>query len=201
MKNFIIMSAVSAGMLISGCGNHSVKSGDDSIKADTSMPENSKILIAYYSATGTTAKAAEKIADAVDGVLYEITPEHPYSDADLDYENEKSRSAVENNNPEMRPAIKLGLDIAPYDTVYLGFPVWWDKAPLVIYTFLDSYDFSDKKIVVFATAHSSGLVPSFEKLKAAYPQYDITAGEILNVSSKDTFDSWIKSLGEKPSEN
>lgn len=189
------MSALAAGLTLSACGGakSSETAVDSASAADTS---DSKVLVAYYSATGTTAKAAAQIADATGGTLYEIVPEKVYTDEDLDYENDNSRSAIENKNPDMRPAIKTGLDIAGYDTVYLGFPVWWDKAPLVVYTFLDSYDFTGKKIVIYATAHSSGLNPSFEALKAAYPKYDITEGEILNKTSEKSFNEWVTSLGK-----
>ncbi|MDE5773410.1 MAG: flavodoxin, partial [Muribaculaceae bacterium] len=166
---------------------------DSTAVADTA---DSKVLVAYYSATGTTAKAAERVAEATGGTLYEIVPETVYTDEDLDYENDNSRSAVENKNPDMRPAIKTGLDITPYDTVYVGFPVWWDKAPLVVYTFLDSYDFTGKKIIVFATAHSSGLTPSFEALKATYPKYNLTEGVILNKTSEKAFDEWVSSISK-----
>ncbi|MDE6273004.1 MAG: flavodoxin [Muribaculaceae bacterium] len=196
MKKFLLMSAMSAVMIFSSCGGSSKSNEDAKDSNHTEEVKDSKVLVAYYSATGTTAKAAGELANATGGTLYEITPETPYTDEDLDYENEKSRSAVENKNPDMRPAIKTGLDISPYETVYVGFPVWWDKAPLVVYTFLDSYDFSGKKIVVFATAHSSGLTPSFEALKAAYPKYDFTEGKILNNTSGDSFNEWVKSLSK-----
>lgn len=192
MKKYILMSAFAAGILMTGC---SAKTGSETA-ADTTPSDttDSNILVAYYSATGTTAKAAKEIAEATGGDLYEIVPEEIYTEADLDYENEKSRSAVENSHPETRPAIKTGLDISQYDTVYVGFPVWWDKAPLVVYTFLDSYDFTGKKIIVFGTAHSSGLTPSFDALKATYPEYDLTEGKILNKTSEDSFEEWVNSL-------
>ncbi len=194
MKKFLLLSALAAGVVASACGGS--KSAETATDSTAVASENSKTLVAYYSATGTTAKAAEEIAKSTGSELYQIEPEEVYTEADLDYENENSRSAVENKNPDMRPAIKKGLDIASFDKIYLGFPVWWDKAPLVIYTFLDSYDFTGKEIVVFATAHSSGLTPSYNALKSAYPDYKFTEGQILNVSSKDAFDEWVKNLGK-----
>ena len=193
MKKYLLMTAIVAGSVLPSCSstNASSEANSDSASASSS---DSKTLVAYYSATGTTAKAAKQIADATGGTLYEITPEKPYTDADLDYENQSSRSAVENEHPEMRPEIKKGLDVAPYETIYLGYPIWWDKAPLVVNTFLDSYDFSGKKIIVFATAHSSGLTPSFDLLKKTYPQYDLTEGKILNITSEKEFNDWVKSL-------
>lgn len=195
MKKFLEMAAVAACMLFaSSCSGSSKADGNADSVADTN---DGKVLVAYYSATGTTAKAAKEVADATGGTLYEIAPVQPYTEADLDYENKDSRSAKENADPSLRPEIKLGLDVAPYDTVYLGFPVWWDKAPLVVYTFLDSYDFAGKKIVVFATSHSSGLTPSFDALKAAYPNYDMVPGQILSVTTGSEFNSWVDSL-KKP---
>ena len=193
MKKFLFMCLMAAGVTFSSCGGgkaaeESGKDTGDAVKAD------SKVLVAYFSATGTTAKAAKEVAEATGGILYQIEPEKAYTDEDLDYENDNSRSSMENKNPEMRPAIKKGVGTGPYDTIYLGFPVWWDKAPLVVYTYLDSHDFTDKKIVVFGTAHSSGLTPSFEALKAAYPNYHFTEGAILNVTSKKTFNEWVESL-------
>ncbi|MBD5217952.1 MAG: flavodoxin [Bacteroidales bacterium] len=190
------MAAVSAGLVLSACSGNkeSEKTAADSVAPTSTEADGTKVLVAYYSATGTTAKAAEEIAKATGGTLYEIEPEQKYSDEDLDYENDNSRSSVENKNPDMRPAIKKGLDVAPYQTIYLGFPVWWDKAPLVVNTFLDSYDFTGKNIVVFATAHSSGLTPSFEALKATYPSLDLTEGKILNNTSEESFHEWVKGL-------
>ena len=196
MKKILTMAALSAGLLFSACagGKGGANVASDSTSTADSDAEGGKVLVAYYSATGTTAKAAGEIAKATNGTLYEIQPEQKYSDADLDYENENSRSAVENKNPDMRPAIKTCLDVAPYETVYLGFPVCWYKAPLVINTFLDSYDFTGKKIVVFATAHSSGLTPSYDALKATYPSLDLVEGQILNKTSEDSWNEWVKGL-------
>lgn len=194
MKKILLMTVFAlAAMTSTSCGGS--KTGESAQEASAPAVD-SKVLVAYYSATGTTAKAAEQLASATGATLYEIEPEEVYTDEDLDYENENSRSAVENRNPHRRPAIKTGLDIEPYETVYVGFPVWWDKAPLVVYTFLDSYDFAGKKIVVFATAHSSGLNPSFEALKAEYPEYDFVEGKILNKTSEDSFNEWVESLGK-----
>lgn len=193
MKRFLEAAGMAVCMLaMASCGGQKADTkGDSAAVADTT--EN-KVLVAYYSATGTTAKAAKEIADATGGKLYEIEPVKPYTEADLDYENKESRSAKENADPTLRPEIKKGFDVSGYDTVYLGFPVWWDKAPLVVYTFLDSYDFAGKKIVVFATSHTSGLTPSFDALKAAYPNYTMEPGQILSVTTGPEFNSWVESL-------
>lgn len=193
MKKTIKTLALASGIILTGCAGNNAK---DNVADSSLVTENdsTNVLVAYYSATGTTKKAASEIAESTGGFLYEIEPVEKYTEADLDYENKESRSAVENEHPEMRPEIKKGLDTAPYDTVYLGFPVWWDKAPLVVYTFLDSYDFTGKKIIVFATSHSSGLTPSFDALKASYPSYEMEPGEILSVSTGKEFNDWVNSL-------
>ena len=112
-----------------------------------------KILVAYFSASGVTAKAAWKLSEAIGADLYEIKPEVPYTRADLDWMDKNSRSSVEMNNPSSRPAIATKLpDMEKYDAVFVGFPIWWYVAPKIINTFLESYDFSGKVIIPFATS-------------------------------------------------
>ena len=113
-------------------------------------------LVAYFSATGKTAKVAEKLAAVIGADIYEIKPEVQYAKADLNWMNKKSRSSVEMNDKSIRPAIVTGdVDVSGYDTVYLGFPIWWYVAPTVINTFLEAYDFTGKKLVLFATSGGS----------------------------------------------
>ena len=117
----------------------------------------SKTLAAYFSASGTTAKVAEMLAKAANADIYEIKPAVPYTRADLDWMNKKSRSSVEMSDKSSRPELAdKSANIADYDTVLLGFPIWWYVAPTIINTFLESYDFSGKKIVLFATSGGSG---------------------------------------------
>ena len=139
-------------------------------------------LVAYFSATGATAKAARMLADAVGGELYEIKPAVPYTSADLDWTDKRSRSSVEMNEKQSRPALKdTGAPVAGYDVVFLGFPIWWYVAPTIINTFLESYDFAGKTIIPFATSGGSGLGKTVEVLK---PLCDPTAkwlpGKMLN---------------------
>ena len=116
----------------------------------------SKKLVAYFSASGVTAKLAKRLADAVDADIYEIKPEKPYTTADLDWTNKKSRSSVEMSDKSFRPAVAEKLDnIADYDTIYVGFPIWWYVAPTIINTFLEQYDLTGKTIIPFATSGSS----------------------------------------------
>lgn len=117
----------------------------------------SKKLVAYFSATGVTAKAAGLLANAAGADLFEIEPETAYTGADLDWRDKGSRSSVEMSDESSRPAIKGHVDgMADYDVIYLGFPIWWYREPSIIDTFLEEYDFSDKTIVLFATSGSSG---------------------------------------------
>ena len=118
----------------------------------------SKALVAYFSASGVTAKLAKRLAEAVGADVAEIVPEKPYTSADLDWTNKKSRSSVEMNDPSARPEIAGTVaDMDAYDTVIVGFPIWWGVAPRIIETFLESYDFSGKTIVPFCTSGGSGV--------------------------------------------
>ena len=141
-----------------------------------------KKLVAYFSAGGVTKKVAERLAAAAGADLIEIEPAVPYTVADLDWTNKKSRSSVEMNDPASRPEIARRLDsLEEYDTVFLGFPIWWYVAPTIINTFLESYDFAGKTIIPFATSGGSGLGKTVEVLK---PLCDPTAkwlpGKMLN---------------------
>ena len=140
----------------------------------------SKKLVAYFSASGRTAKVAEKLASELDADLYEIRPEVKYTKADLNWMNKKSRSSVEMNDKSFRPAIITGdVDVPSYDTVYLGFPIWWYVAPTLINTFLEAYDFSGKKIVLFATSGGSGFGNTAAELQPSAPKAEITETKVL----------------------
>lgn len=141
----------------------------------------SKSIVAYFSATGVTAKAAAKLAKAAEADIYEIKPEVKYTKADLNWMNKHSRSSVEMNNKSIRPAIiKEDIDLAPYDTIYLGFPIWWYVAPTVINTFLEAYDFSGKRIVLFATSGGSGFGNTLAELQPSAPNAEFIEGKLLN---------------------
>ena len=142
----------------------------------------SKKLVAYFSASGVTAKVSDMLADAVGADIYEIRPEVPYSKADLNWMNKKSRSSVEMNDKSFRPAIAdTDAKIDQYDTIFLGFPIWWYVAPTIINTFLESYDFAGKKIILFATSGSSGFGKTVEELKVSVPaSCEIIEGKLLN---------------------
>lgn len=118
---------------------------------------NAKTLVAYFSATGSTERLAKTTAKALNADIFEIVPAQKYTSADLDWTDKKSRSTVECNDPKSRPAIAEKTDLSGYDTVVVEFPVWWYNAPKIIYTFMESYDFSGKKIVLLCTSGGSGL--------------------------------------------
>ena len=140
----------------------------------------SKTLVSYFSASGVTAKVAKRLADAIEADIYEIKPEVKYTKADLNWMNKKSRSSVETNDKAIRPAIITGdVDVFEYDTVYLGFPIWWYVAPTIMNTFLEAYDFTGKKIILFATAGSSGFGNTLAELQPSAPGADFSETMVL----------------------
>ena len=157
----------------------------------------SKILVAYFSATGTTAKLAKKIANVVDGDLHEILPEMPYTSADLDWMNKKSRSSVEMSDKSFRPAVANKLaDTENVKILILAFPIWWYIAPTIINTFLEQYDWHDKIIIPVATSGSSGMGKTNAELKPSCPGAILKEGKRfdVNVSEKEII-AWFDSLG------
>lgn len=155
-----------------------------------------KILVAYFSASGVTAKAAWKLSEAIGADLHEIKPEVLYSSADLNWMDKKSRSSVEMNDPSSRPTIAEKLaDMEKYDVVFVGFPIWWYVAPTIINTFLESYDFSGKTIIPFATSGGSGMGKTNEKLGPSCPGATLLQGKLLNGNlSEDSLKNWVKTL-------
>ena len=153
-------------------------------------------LVAYFSATGTTAKAAKTLANAVGGELYEIKPAVPYTSADLNWMGKNSRSSVEMKNPSSRPALAdTDAPVAGYDVIFLGFPVWWYVAPTILNTFLEAYDFTGKTIVLFATSGSSGLGQAAAGLQASAPGAKIVDGRMLNGSLDEAeLKAWAEGL-------
>lgn len=153
-------------------------------------------LVAYFSATGITAKAAKALASAVDANLYEIKPAVPYSSADLNWMDKSSRSSVEMKDPHSRPALAdTDAPVADYDVIFLGFPVWWYVAPTILNTFLEAYDFTGKTIVLFATSGGSGLGKSAAGLQSSAPGAKIMDGRLLNGRLKESdLKSWVEGL-------
>ena len=147
----------------------------------TQSSNMSKTLVVYFSATGTTKAAAQKLAKEFNADLYEIIPEQPYTAADLDWRDKSSRSTIEMKDKSSRPAIKGMCDnIADYDTVWIGFPVWWYTAPTIVNTFIEAHDLSGKVLNVFATSGGSTVTGSYNDLKKAYPQYTWSESRLMN---------------------
>lgn len=156
---------------------------------------NHRILIAYFSATGTTARAAEKLANATDGELYAIVPAQPYTSADLDWNDKQSRSSVEMNDPKLRPAIKSKKEnITDYDVVFIGYPIWWNLAPRIINTFIESHDLKGKTVIPFATSGGSTLAGSAAALKKNYPTLNWREGRLLNRADEKSIRNWVDKL-------
>ena len=154
-----------------------------------------KKLVAYFSASGTTRKIAEIIAQVAEADLYEIMPKQPYSKADLNWMDKKSRSSVEMSDIKFRPEISNpDAQVEKYDEIILGFPIWWYIAPTIINTFLEKYDFSGKKIVLFATSGGSGFGNTVSELKPSAPDAEIVEGKVLNKATKQEIAEWIKSI-------
>lgn len=140
-----------------------------------------KALVAYFSATGTTMNVATRLARMADGDLFAIVPANPYTSADLDWRDKQSRSTLEAANPSCRPVIASRVErIEDYDTIFLGFPIWWYVAPAIVNTFLESYNLTGKTIVLFATSGGSGMGRTASVLRASAPGAKIVDGGVLN---------------------
>lgn len=157
---------------------------------------NRKILVAYFSASGVTAKSAKKLAEAAGADLFEIKPKIPYTQADLDWTDKKSRSSVEMNDLQSRPGIADKCsNMEDYGIIFLGFPIWWYIAPTIINAFLESYDFSGKIVIPFATSGGSGMGKVNAGLQASCPGAKLLQGRLLNGNvSKDSLKKWMDDL-------
>ena len=190
MRTLSFMIAAMATMtLVAACGQTGKKS-----KENTETIE-SKTLVAYFSATGTTEAVAKDVAQATGGTLYEIKPEVKYTAEDLDWTVKTSRSTIEMQDKSSRPAIVKDLeDVSKYETIYVGFPVWWYTAPTIINTFLEAYDFSGKTVIFFATSGGSTIDKANEEFKAAYPKINWKAGQTLNGATLEDIKAWVATL-------
>ena len=154
-----------------------------------------KTLVAYFSATGTTEQVAKELADITGGTLYEIKPEVRYTDADLDWHDRNSRSSVEMMNRNSRPAIIKDLNDADgYDRIFIGFPVWWYTAPTIINTFIETYGFEGKTVILFATSGGSTVDKANKDFAASYPAINWKPGKTLNGASKAAIKTWVEGL-------
>ncbi len=190
MKKIILTIAAMA-MVIASCGQNKKTEQTQNNQEEKQM----KTLVAFFSATGTTKALAEKVAAVTGGDLYEIKPEVPYTSADLDWTVKTSRSSVEMADKNSRPAIVKDLENAgDYGTIYIGFPVWWYTAPTIINTFLETYDFSGKNVVFFATSGGSTVDKANAQFKEQYPAIKWTAGKVLNRATDEDVKAWVESL-------
>ena len=170
---------------------------NESENPDILEEQATKVLVAYFSATNTTQGIAEHIANGLNADIYEIVPEEPYTDADLNYNDNNSRTTIEMNDPDARPAITGSVeDMEQYDIVFIGYPIWWGEAPRIVSTFVESYDFSGKTIVPFCTSGGSGVGSSATNLEQLTDGADWLPGKRLNGSdSQDTVMEWVNGLG------
>lgn len=163
----------------------------------TKMNENSKTLVVYFSQTGTTEKIAVHIADTLDADIFEILPKITYTSEDINYNNPSSRATKEQNDSSMRPEILNTIDnLDTYDTIILGYPIWHGQAPKIIYTFLETYDFSNKAVIPFCTSHSSGVESSVSNLKSVVSSSAkwFEAKRFGQNTSNLLIEEWIESL-------
>ena len=187
MKKIIVMIAALLTIALSACSQ--------SNKSNKNEKKEMKTLVAYFSASGVTAGVAQQLAEVTGADLYEIKPEVPYTDADLDWRDKQSRSTLEMQDCKSRPAIAGKLEnMADYDVIYVGFPIWWYTCPTIINTFMEAYDFSGKTVVPFATSGGSDIQKACDDLKAAYPSVSWKAGKLLNDATKADLEAWVNAL-------
>lgn len=183
MKKLVIMLTALLTISLSACSQK---------KTETNMKH--KVLVAYFSASGTTKGVAQQLAEVAGADLHEIKPEAPYTDADLDWQNKQSRSSIEMKDKNSRPAITDKLqNMQDYDVVYVGFPIWWYTCPTIINTFMEAYDFNGKTVIPFATSGGSSIKKACKDLGDAYPNVNWKEGKLLNRASKDDMKKWIES--------
>lgn len=201
MKHFkhTLFLLVSLLAVLSSCSKDPVvktPSGEDNPPAE---PQEAKVLVACFSFTGNTKAVASSLADLTGGTLYLIEPETPYGNENNTYYDESTRAYKEQYGPaSTRPAIKKSLDNPDtYDVILLGFPIWYGKAPRVVFSFLDAYSFKGKTIVPFITSGSTGIPSAASELKAAYPDVTWKNGDRLNGKTADQLKSWLEAAGVK----
>ncbi len=191
-------------LLLAGCGGNAVDSptveaaqetAEKNVTATEREDEN-RVLVAYFSATNVTESVAESIADAMHASLYEIVPEEPYTEEDLNYDQENSRSTIEMKDSTARPAISGSVEnMEQYHIIFLGYPIWWGEAPRILDTFVESYDFSGKIIVPFCTSASSGLGSSASQLESLTEGAQWLAGQRFSGnSSREEIEQWLNGL-------
>lgn len=203
MKNiFISFLLVIAAIPVITLGAVSCASKAASNTETAEQPNDNKVLVAYFSATGNTKKVAETIAEITGGTLFEIEPAQPYTEEDLDGWNQSARGTIESKDRSTRPEVKTKVeDMAQYDAIYLGFPIWWYTSPTIINTFLEQYDLAGKTIIPFATSAGSDLCNTEQDLKASAPGAVFKPGKVLFKAEgvlkdvdRNTVEEWIKAI-------
>ena len=210
-KLFSLLLAAAMVLTLAACGvtnadsnaadepknNAAADAADPAPTEETPESTGSKVLVAYFSATGHTKTIAEYLQAALDADLYEIVPQEPYTDPDLDYNTDGCRANQEQNDDAARPAISGSVDnMDGYDVVFIGFPIWWYQAPRIIETFLEGYDFSGKTVISFATSGGSGMGKTDSILKAVCPAASWLPGKRLSSgASADEVQKWVNTLG------
>ena len=161
-------------------------------KGEKKTMEKKKVLVVYFSATGTTRQVAKQIAKIADADICEIIPTKPYSSADLDWTNKQSRSSLEMSDSTARPKIKaVAVDVSQYDYVFLGYPIWWDLAPRAVNTFIETTNLAGKTVIPFATSGGSSIGNSVAVLKQSYPNIKWQSGKLLNRVSEKDIKTWV----------
>lgn len=172
----ILTAAFATLLSLTACGQSTQKSSET-----MESNSNKKVLITYFSATGTTRAVAQRLADAAGADIFEIAPETPYTDADLDWRDKTSRSTIEMKDPASRPTLANTCpDIDKYDIIYIGFPVWWYVAPHIINSFVEAHNLNGKTLVPFATSGGSGIAGCVDALRETYPDLNWRDGKLLN---------------------
>lgn len=201
-KLLIIITAMLCALVFvfAGCSDPEGQQGQNEQATPPAAGGHANVLVAYFSCTGNTEGVAELIAEKTGGTLWEIVPEVPYTDADLDYSDSGCRANREQNDENARPAIANEVeDMASYDTVFIGHPIWWGDAPRIVQTFLESYDFSGKEVYTFSTSGSSSGSGAFNGLSSEYPDIDFvenlhfTSSQLASAQTR--VESWIEELG------
>ncbi|MBR6181341.1 MAG: NAD(P)H-dependent oxidoreductase [Prevotella sp.] len=187
---FIMAAVLAIGLAACSQGNKGKEN-----KENTENKDTKKTLVAYFSASGVTKGVAQQLAEVTGADLHEIKPEQPYTEADLDWHNKQSRSSVEMQDKSSRPAITGKLEnMADYEVIYVGFPIWWYTCPTIVNTFMEAYDFKGKTVIPFATSGGSNIDKACEDLKAAYPDVNWKEGKLLNGITKKDLEDWVKAI-------
>ena len=188
MKKISLFLAVLIAICLSACSKENKQTENQN-----SDKKSTKTLVAYFSATGVTKGVAQQLAEVTSADLHEIKPAQPYTEADLNWKDDQSRSSVEMKDKSSRPEITDKLsNMADYEVIYVGFPIWWYTAPTIINTFLESYDFKGKTVIPFATSGGSSIDDACEDLKKAYPDINWKEGRLLNGATKEDLEEWVK---------